>query len=202
MTFLSNLNWRFAVKSFDPTKKVTKEDLKKIKESIRMAPTSFGLQPFEVKTVTDQKTQEALLPHSWNQPQVTTCSHLLVFTARTDIGNLIEEYFVNASGGDKEARKNLQGYEDMMRGYFADKDKDFLNTWAQKQTYIALGFAMASCAELQVDSCPMEGIIHDKYDEILNIKSPRKTTVVLPLGYREEEPTRKKIRKSEESLFR
>ena len=159
MTFLSHLNWRHATKSFDSSKKVSDPDLQKIKDSIRMTPTSFGLQPFEVKIITNPETLAKLRPHAWDQPQITTCSHLLVFCAKTEVFPLIDRYFDTASEGNKETRKEFEGYEQFMTEYFNQKDDSFVLPWAKKQVYIALGFAMAACAELEVDSCPIEGFL-------------------------------------------
>lgn len=201
MTFLENLDWRFAAKSFDPNKIVPEKDFQTIKDSIRMTPTSFGLQPFQVKVVTDQAVQEALLPHSWNQPQVTTCSHLLVFCADTRTQRLIDRYFETASGGNNEIRQKMKGYEDMMHGSLDPRSDEALLKWAQNQIYIALGFAMAACAELKIDSCPMEGFSAEEYDKILDLPDYLKSTVVLPIGYREEDPARAKVRAGEDELF-
>lgn len=201
MTFLSNLEWRHATKSFDDTKKVSDQDLQSIKESICMAPTSFGLQPFEVKIITDPEVLAKLRPHAWDQVQITSCSHLLVFCAQTEVFPLIDRYFEVASRGDKEAKKALEGYEEFMTGYFKEKDDNFVLPWAKKQLYIALGFAMAACAEIKVDSCPIEGFSPEEYDKILNLPENLKSTVLLPIGYREEDPERPKVRVTEEQMF-
>ncbi len=201
MSFLQNLNWRFATKSFDPNKKVSDEDLAKIKEAIRLAPSSFGLQTFHVDIVTDQDLKEKLTEVSWKQAQVKDCSHHLVFSARTDLNDRIEALLEIASGGDAEKKAEMEGYANMMRGFAEGRKEDWMLNWAGKQAYIAMSFAMASCAELQIDSCPMEGIDAAKYDELLNHPEHIKTVVALPIGYRSEGPAYEKRRFSEEDLF-
>ena len=130
-----------------------------------------------------------------------TCSHLLVFCARTDLQDRIEAYFQIASNGDDEVRANLKGYEDMMRGFFADKDENFVYAWARNQAYIAHGFALAACAELKIDSCPMEGFDPSAVDEILALPDYLKSVVMLPIGYREVDPHHPKVRYPEDDLF-
>lgn len=202
MTFLSQLDWRFAAKSFDPSSKVSEQHLQKIKDSIRMAPTSFGLQPFEVKIITDPNLLEKLKPHAWNQEQITSCSHLLVFCARTDVQTLIDRYFIEASGGKSEIREKMKGYEDMMHGALDSRSEADILLWAQKQIYIALGFAMAACAELKVDSCPIEGFVPKEFDTLLDLSKNLRSTVLLPIGSRTEDPRRAKVRVGEEEMFR
>lgn len=201
MTFLAHLDWRNATKDFDPSKKVSEKDLEAIKDSILMAPTSFGLQPFEVKIITDSVLLEKLKPHAWGQDQITSCSHLLVFCARTDVQDLIDRYFELASGGKSEVREKMKGYEDMMHGAMDPRSAADILLWSQKQIYIALGFSMAACAELKVDSCPMEGFVPEEFDKLLELSDNLKSTVVLPIGYRKEEPHHGKVRVGKDKMF-
>ena len=201
MTFLQNLKWRHATKSFDLNQKVSDTDLATLKEAIVMAPTSFGLQPFHVQTVTDPLVKEKIQAVAWNQAQVGSCSHLLVFCARTDVSDRIDGYLDLASGGSPEAREQMKGYEDLMRGFFADKDETFVYDWARNQAYIAQGFALAACAELEIDSCPMEGFDPAAVDQILELPSHFKSVVMLPIGYRAGEPEYGKVRFPENDLF-
>lgn len=201
MSFLNQLEWRNATKDFDPSKKVSDEDLKKIQEAIQFAPSSFGLQPYHVLVVTDQETKEKLLPHAWNQPQITDCSQLLVFCSRSDIKDRVESYMQLATGGNAEARESMKAYEGMMLGFVEGKDEAWFHNWASRQAYIALGFAMAAAAELQIDSCPMEGFSMPDFDEILNLPEHLSSRVLLPLGYRKEDPKYPKVRFNQEDLF-
>lgn len=201
MTFLSQLNWRFATKKFDPAKKITDENLHKILEAIRMAPTSLGLQPIHVIIVTNEELKEKLTEKSYNQPQIKDCSHLLVFCARTDSLKRIDDYVDVASKGIPEVKAQMKGLEDMMRKTVSAVPPERLELWAQKQTYLALGFAMAACAELQIDSCPMEGFLPKEYDKLLNLPEHIKSAVILPIGYRTEDPKYPKFRFPEEELF-
>lgn len=201
MSFLENLEWRNATKRFS-SQKVSEENLQKILNSIRLSPSSFGLQSYHVHIVEDAETKAKILPHAWNQPQITECSHLLIFSGRTDISpNRIDAILDIASNGNPEIRAKMKGYEEVMRGFFQEKTETDIRPWAERQAYIALGFAMAACAELHIDSCPIEGFLPTEIDTILGISSPLKSVVLLPIGYRAEEPTRGKIRFSEEDLF-
>lgn len=201
-SFLSQLEWRHATKGFDSTKKLNESDLKKALDSIRMAPTSFGLQPFHVEVIKNDDIKQKLQPHAWHQKQIATCSHLLVFVAHNDIEKRIDDYLTLLSGGNVDARAKLKDYEGMMKGSFAGKSADEKKTWAQKQAYIALGFALAACAELNIDSCPMEGFVPGEFDKLLNLKSNEFASVLLTLGYRDPAvPNMPKVRFSEKELF-
>ena len=202
MSFLSNLSWRYATKKFDTTKKVSAEDIEKILEAIRMTPTSFGLQPYHFYVVTNQEIKDKIQAVAWNQPQVGTSSHLIVFAVRTDLKETKEEYFTLMSGGNPEVRAHIKWFEDMMDGFLASKSEGELLSWASKQVYIAQGFALAAAAELQIDSCAMEGADFAAVGEILRLPVTHKALVMLPIGYRApEESPRGKVRFSKEALF-
>lgn len=187
MSFLENLNWRYATKKFDSTKKVSEENLQKIRDAIRMAPTSMGVQMFSVIEVSDIEMRNKLKEASYGQSQVTDADRIFIFCARNDGEARIEKMFEVMSGGNEEIRKNdLKGYEDMVRNNVLRMDpKDLLN-WSAKQAYIALGFGLAACAELKVDSCPMEGFDGMKVKEILELGDEFLPIAYLSVGYRDE----------------
>lgn len=187
MSFLDSLNWRAAVKSFDKTKKVSESDLTKITTAIQMAPTSYGLQPFYVRVIRDAATRKKLQEAGYGQDQFASASEILVFVRKTNVVKRVDEHFTALSGGNAKVRAEMKGYEDMMLGFAKSKDEVFLNMWTAKQSYIALGFALAACAELKIDSCPMEGFLPEKFDEILGLPKDEHSTVVLAIGYRNAE---------------
>jgi nitroreductase len=205
MSFISQLNWRYATKLFNPEKVVSESDLATIKKAIQMTPSSFGLQPFHVSIITDQKIKDAFLPVSWNQPQVATASHVLVFSSLNStakVGDRITDFIEKISGGDASVKETLKEYEGMMRGSLSSRDDAAVSVWAAKQAYIAMGFALAACAEIGVDSCPMEGFQNEEYKKILNLPEYLTPVLVMPIGYRADSDTpRPKVRFDEGELF-
>jgi len=200
-TFLANLNWRHATKKFDPKKKIDQKIVEKILEAIRMTPTSLGLQTMHTYVVTDEKLKEKIRPKSFNQSQVTDCSHLLVLCYRNDPNQRIDEYVKMVTKGKLVEKLKLKPMELMMRGYVTTQLRGRIDEWSARQVYIALGFAMAACAELQVDSCPMEGFDPEAVDKILDLPKNIKSVLLLPIGYRKADPKKKKIRFSREDMF-
>jgi nitroreductase / dihydropteridine reductase len=184
-SFLQNLEWRHATKAFEPSKKVADADLAHVQNAIRMTPTSFGLQPFRVDIIASTDLKEKIAPLAWNQKQITTCSHLLVFSARTNVGARIDQYFSQLSGNDAAVRANFKDYEGMMHGSLDPRTPEQLQGWASKQAYIALGFALAACAELKLDSCPMEGFSNEALDKLLGFDGETKSAALLAIGYRD-----------------
>ena len=168
-SFLEKLEWRNATKKFDPAKPVTNEQIQKITEAIRMAPSSFGLQPFYVKVVRNAATNEKLKAAGWGQVQFTTSTANLIFVARTDISQRIDSMLTQVTKGNAAARAAMKDYEGMMNTFESNLTPADKKVWAQKQSYIALGFALAACAELGVASCPMEGFVPTEFDKILNL---------------------------------
>jgi nitroreductase / dihydropteridine reductase len=171
-SFLSQLEWRNATKKFDESKKVSDADLGRILGAIRMAPTSFGLQPFYVRMVKDAGLKAKLQAAGWGQAQFPTSTATLVFVARTDVKTRIEEMMVSRSKGDPAERAKLKD----------GLDAATAKAWAQKQCYIGLGFGLAACAELGIDSCPMEGFAPAEFDAILGLPKGHFSTVVLTVG--------------------
>lgn len=201
MSFLTHLEWRYATKSFDEDKKIDQKILQQILDSIRLTPTSFGMQAYHVFIVQNKDLQSKMQACSWNQPQVGTASHVLVFCARNDLMEAKNEYFDMMSGNNNEKRKSLEGFEKMVEGFIIKKG-DTAIAWSEKQTYIALGFAMAACAELEVDSCPMEGFDAEAIQTILSLPQNLTPTLLLPIGYRpHSSELRPKIRFDEKDLF-
>ena len=205
MKLIENLKWRYATKKYDTTKKVSEDDLQQIKEAIRLSPSSYGLQAFKILDIKDKDIREKLKLASYWQPQITEASHLLVFCGYADVNDgHIDEYLnlkADTQGFDVELLKEFRNFMKV----FIEGRKSGKQVWTAKQTYIALSNAIAACAELKIDSTPMEGFESEKYNEILGLSSKGlKADVLLAIGYRSDEDKTKydvKIRKPMESLF-
>ncbi len=198
MEFSEIVMKRYAAKKFDG-KRIPEAKVKELEEMIRYSASSFGLQPWKVKVVSDQETKDKLMAASWNQPQVGTASHVLVFCADEDIGALITklEAALIKAGSPKES---LKGYVDVMRGFAEGKDSTARLAWAQKQAYIALGNALNGAKALGFDSCPMEGFDPAQYSKILGLPENLVPSVVCPIGYAADTP-RPKVRFEREEVF-
>lgn len=172
MSFLEKLSWRYATKKFDTKKLVSEEDTSKIMEAIRMAPTSFGVQPFHVTVVESKDIREELKKNAWNQSQFTDAPLLFIFSSRSDLANRVDEYMNVMSGGDSAKRAGLKGAEDMMKGALASKNEIDAKAWAAKQAYIAFGFGLAAAAELGLDLVQWKGLMQGlsrKYSDFRKI---------------------------------
>jgi len=184
---IQNLKWRYAVKQFDPTRKIPDETWAALEQSLVLTPSSYGLQPWKFLIITNQALREKLVPHSWNQRQVADCSHLVVMLAKTrvstaDVRAWVEQ-IAQVRGGSAD---QLSAYEKMMVGDIVEGPRaQHASEWAARQVYIALGQLMLAAASLNIDTCPMEGFVPAKYDEILELAGTDWTTTVLcPCGYR------------------
>ncbi len=201
-SFLKNLNWRYATKSFDPNRPIADEDLGKIFDSIRLAPTSFGLQPFKILRVKKAEIKQKIFSAGWKQQQFITAAEVLVFCTRGDVVDRIHQFMELSANGNPELREKLRGYERVIRGFCEKMTPDELHAWAARQAYIALGFAMAACAELQIDSCPMEGFAPAEIDKALQVPEHLRTSVILTLGYRPADAqVRQKLRFPASEVF-
>jgi nitroreductase len=201
------LRWRYATKVFDPAKHISGGDWQLLKDSLRLSPSSYGLQPWKFIHVQNQELRARLREASFKQGQVTDCSHFVVLASLRQISREhIERHAAQTAalrGLPAEKEKELAG---RMAGSVLDgrRSKE-LGPWAQRQAYIAMGFAMLSAALLGIDSCPMEGIEPERYDEILGLEGGLWGTLAgLALGYRagtDGYQKLPKVRFSEEDVF-
>src|SRR6202142_2806261 len=185
---LEALNWRYATKVFDATKKIPADVWQALERALVLTPTSYGLQPYRFLVIHNPAKRAELLPHSWNQKQVVDASHFVVFTARTkmtaaDVTKLIQR----TSDVRKIPAASLDFYRDMMLGDVVNGPRGkTAHEWATRQTYIALGNLMTCAAVLGVDACPMEGLVPAEYDRVLGLTGGDYATVVAcALGYRD-----------------
>lgn len=205
MELLDKLNWRYAAKAMNG-KKVPQEKIDNIIEAARLAPTSSGLQPFEIIVVKNQAVKEAIRPVSWNQSVITDCSHLLVFAAwDTYTEERINKMFdlTNEVRGFKN--EGWENYRQMLLGSYPQKDTEENFNHAAKQAYIAFSAAIIAASYEGVDATPLEGFEPTEVDKILGLdKKGLKSCVMLPIGYRDTDSdwlvSLKKVRKSTEDL--
>ena len=205
MELLDKLNWRYAAKAMNG-KKVSQQKIDNIIEAARLAPTSSGLQPFEIIVIKNQEIKEAIKPISWNQSVITDCSHLLFFAAwdtyTEDRINFMFDLTNEIRGFKNEGWEN---YRQMLLKTYPQQDAEANFNHASKQAYIAFSQAIIAAAYEGVDATPIEGFDPNKLDEILNLRAKGlRSAVMLPIGYREAENDwlvdLVKVRKSPEDL--
>lgn len=205
-TIIENLNWRYATKKFDATKKIAKKDLEILKEAVRLSASSYGLQPYQVLLVQNEDLRQKIKEVAWNQTQITEASDLMVFANNTNAGNLeIENYITNIAKTREIPVANLKGFEDMMKNAVGNLTPEAKENWTAKQTYIALGTLLSAAAELKIDATPMEGFDRNAVNEILQLNDKNlSASFIVTLGYRDDADATQhlqKVRKSNEELF-
>ena len=207
MDLLKAMNWRYATKKMDPTKKVPEDKVQRILEAIRMTATSSGLQPYEIFVVTNTEVRAKIQAVANNQAQITEGSHLLVFAAWNDYTpdriNMMFDYNNEVRGFVNEGAEN---YRQMLLKNYPAKGPDVNFQHTALQSYIALGTALIAAAEQEVDATPMEGFKPAAVDEILGLPARGlRSTVLLPLGYREADKdwlvNMKKVRRTNDKFI-
>lgn len=184
---LGALQWRYATKVFDPAQKIPAATWETLQQALILTPTSYGLQPYRFLVIEDPTKRAALLAHSWNQRQVTDCSHYVVFLARTEVTEAdLDKWIRRLSEVRGLAVESLTGYRKAMQSdVITGPRRAMAPEWAARQTYIALGNLMTAAALLGVDTCPMEGLVPAEYDKILGLNGSGYATVMAcALGYR------------------
>lgn len=189
-TVLELLNWRYATKQFDPTKTIPASTWNAIEDALVLTPSSYGLQPWKFFVITNAELKAALQEHSWNQPQVTDCSHYVILAAKLDLNvAYIEKYIARIAEVRGVTTESMLFFQEMMaRDLINGPRAEVVKEWAARQAYIALGNLLTTAALLGVDACPMEGLDPVKYDEILDLPAKGfRTAVACALGYRLDE---------------
>jgi nitroreductase len=183
---VERLEWRYAVKKFDPSRTIDGATWATLERSLVLTPSSYGLQPWKFVVITDPAVKAKLPAISWNQGQPRDCSHMVVLASRIGIqvGD-VDRYVQRIASVRGVPEASLADYRAMMVGTVTRTPPDKLDEWCARQCYIALGFLLSACAVVGVDACPMEGILHEKYDELLGLPGKGFRTVVgCAVGYR------------------
>jgi nitroreductase / dihydropteridine reductase len=197
------LAWRYATQKYDPTKKISNEDMQEILEAINSAPTSYGLQPFRLIHVKSPELRKQLRAASFDQSPVTDASDLVVFTVNRNMEDQhIDSYMQRIVEVREVERERLNRFQENIAGVLSGLSSEELIAWNTKQAYIGLGFGLVMAATLGIDSTPMEGFQKEKYDEILGLTDDH-AVLVLTFGYRSDEDHtqhHKKVRKTLDQL--
>ncbi len=200
MNILESLRWRYATKKFDNNKILPQEKIDTLTEAFNLTATSYGLQPLKLVVIRDKKLQKKLTQHSWNQQQVADASHVLIFCIENVVGEeYIAKYFDNVKTTRNTPDEILNPFKEQLVDSFKNKPSEEISIWAAKQAYLAMGNLLTVCAIEQIDACPMEGFVPEKYDELLKLADLGLSSVlVLPVGYRAQDDIfsdLKKVRK-------
>jgi len=200
MNILNSLEWRYATKKFDPSKKLSDQQIETLKKAFNLTATSFGLQPLKLVVIQNKELQEKFVEASYFQRQVADASHLLVLCIENNTTtDDIKAYFdleIKTRGTSEEV---VSTFRDQLIGMYKNKSVEEIQLSAKHQAYITLGNLMTVCAVEKIDACPMEGFVPDKVDELLNLNALNlKSVLLLPVGFRAEDDVMnglKKVRK-------
>ena len=207
-TVLEKLSWRYAVKKFDPSKKIDASSWRVLEESLRLAPSSYGLQPWQFWVVQDPAVREKLKAASWKQNQVTDCSHFVVLVYKPKLdeshiqSHLDKITSVRGVSLDSLAAYKKNIHNDLITG----PRSKVISHWAERQVYIAMGMLMTAAALLDIDTCPMEGLVPAEYNKILNLDGKNWSAVAaVACGYRSADDSfqhLKKVRFDHKDIFK
>ena len=207
MHILDSLKWRYATKKFDTATHLSNSQLTLLKEAFNLTATSYGLQPIKMLVIQNKPLREKLLPHSFGQRQVVDASHLLVLCIQKNYTvKDVESYFQLLKKIRNTSDEVVTPFKNHLLELVSNKTSEQLREASKSQAYLALGNLLTVCATQQIDSCPMEGFLPKKYDEILDLASKNlEAVLLLPVGTRAEDDfmaSQKKVRKPlEESII-
>jgi len=197
---IEHLEWRYAVKKFDPARILPSEKIELLKQAFNLTATSYGLQPIRMVILKEKGLQKQLVQHSYGQLQVEQASHVLIICIESRITpDFIKEYFDRVKRVRNTPDEILTPYKEALLENFSKKESTQIRQWCINQAYLALGNLLTVCAMEKIDSCPMEGFDPKSYDTLLGLhKKDLNSVLVLPVGYRAEDDmfsSLKKVRK-------
>ncbi|MGS2738523.1 NAD(P)H-dependent oxidoreductase [Sinomicrobium sp. M5D2P17] len=200
MNTIEQLRWRYATKKFDAARQLGEDQVEVLKEAFNLTALSFGLQPVKLVIVSDPEKKKELLPHAFDQKQVTDASHLLIFCIETVIDEeFIRSYFDKVKAVRNTSEEVLKPYRDFLIADFNKKTSEEIESWAKNQAYLALGNLLTVCAMEKIDACPMEGFLPGEFDKVLGLgHEGLRSVLIMPVGYRAEDDifsTMEKVRK-------
>ena len=202
MNIIESLEWRYAVKKFDKEKLLSGKQIETLKNAFNLTATSYGLQPVKLAIISNKKIQEELVAYSWNQKQVLDASHVFVICVpKSYTSKEVENYFELVQKIRNTPDEIIIPFKQFLTAEIAKKTQEELLIWNKNQAYLALGNLLTVCALEQIDSCPMEGFIPEKYDEILQLHEQNLTAVLLlPIGFRAEDDYVKDLKKVRKNI--
>lgn len=206
MDVLHQLTWRYATKQFDREKKISAQDFGVLLESLRLAPSAYGLQPWKFVVVENLDVRKQLRKYSYNQTQVTDASHFIVLCAQTSLStDYVDAYIQEMARVREKPVESYTAFRTMIVEDIAERSAKSIRAWNSHQVYLALGFVLATSAYMGIDACPLEGFKPKSYDRILGLKEQGLTAVVcVALGYRDANDktiARKKVRFPAQNIF-
>lgn len=197
MDIIEKLEWRYAVKKFDNSKTIPQEKIEILKNAFNLTATSYGLQPIKLIVLHNKEMQQSLVAHSFNQQQVVDASHLLIICVPKKFTSAaVDNYFDLVKKIRNTPDEVTAPFKSYMKADIEKQNDEFLFNWNKNQAYIALGNLLTVCALENIDSCPMEGFLPEKYDEILELeKQNLRSVLTLPIGYRANDDFMKDMKK-------
>lgn len=197
MSLVDKLQWRYATKKYDPTKKLSAAQLEELLDAVQLSPSSIGIQHYKVLVIENPEVRAKLREAGNNQSQITDASQLFVFAATIDYTQQhAKEHIDLVAKTRKVSRESLAGFENMINGATSSRSAEQRLIWSQKQAYIALGVLLTAAADLGIDATPMEGFNAAMFDEILGLPEKGLTaTVIAAVGFRAEDDAYSKLAK-------
>ncbi len=192
------MNWRYACKKFDPSRKISEADFHTLLESLRLSASSYGLQPWKFIVVQDADIRKKLLPLSWGQSPVVEASHFIVLTYKEKMDEAFIDRHIQHTAQVREVE--IESFDRLKKSMMGDlvhgARSEVINWWAQRQTYLAMGSFLTTAALLEIDSLPMEGLDPIGYDEVLKLEGTGfKTLAAIACGYRSADDKYQNIKK-------
>jgi nitroreductase len=205
-SILEKLNWRYATKKFDSSKKVSKENLETLLDAANLTASSYGLQTYKIYVIEDADIRTKQRAASYDQSQITDASYVIILANKPTFDDtMIDDYINNIMKIRGLSKDDLEGFSQTMKSTLLDLPDAQKNTWTSNQAYIVLGNLMTIAAEMEIDTCPMEGFNNAQYNEILGLTDKGlNAAVVLAVGYRsaeDESQNYPKVRYSKEQII-
>lgn len=196
MDVIESLEWRYATKKFDDKFILDSNHIKQLSKAFNLTATSYGLQPIKLKIVKNKALQTQMEALAFGQQQVSTASHVLVFCIENKVDKQFIDAYFEIVNNVRHLKEASNSYHKVLVDRFSEKTETEIKDWAVKQAYLALGNLLTVCAFYQIDSCPMEGFIPSKVDELLGLaKENLSSVLLLPIGKRADDDKNSSLKK-------
>ncbi len=181
MDVFEAVSTRRAIKKFDPTHKMSSDDVKKLMEHVILSPTSYNQQNWRFVYVTDQDVKEKISEAARGQAQPKDGSLVVVLCG--DMTAWKTEPFRYWKNHPTEKQELVKA--SLERKYSTDEQAQ--RDEAIRSCGMAAQTIMLAARDMGLDSCPMVGFEYDELAKIINLPENHLIVMMVVVGKRAED---------------
>lgn len=176
MNVTTAIETRRSIKAYDPTHKISEDEVSKLMSLAMLSPTAFNIQHWRFVLVDDAALRQQIQVVSWNQAQVTEASLLIVLVADVQAWDKQPERYW------KDAPKAVADILVPAITQYYTGNEQAQRDEAMRSCGMAAMNIMLAAKEMGYDTCPMDGFDFDAVAKLLNLPADHIPTMFITVG--------------------